>query len=389
MPVFDKIILLSKQLAASLLKKESPISLEKSDLFTEEDKEYILKQVADDANISDRQQLKRLINTQEDWLKIKPQSSKRKVYFYYAAAASIALIISLSIFLNKGEVTTPSSAPIIVNNKINSGTDKAILTLASGKEIELIKGTSVKTANATGNGEEIKYDNKVIEKGQNVYTDITYNTLTIPIGGQQKITLADGTEVWLNSKSKLKYPVHFVSGETRKVTLVYGEAYFKVSPSTDHEGATFQVNHKEQNIEVLGTAFNIKAYADESFVYTTLVEGKVNISTETNQITLAPGEQSTWRIDSKNMAVATVDVKPAISWREGVFIFKRKSLKDIMLTLSRWYDFNVVFRNKDLEKIPFNGALYKNQSIQIILNDIKDFGIIKNYEINNKTIILK
>ncbi|MGY8911295.1 MAG: FecR family protein, partial [Flavobacteriales bacterium] len=177
--------------------------------------------------------------------------------------------------------------------------------------------------------------------------------------------------------------------EPRQVEVVYGEAYFDVSPSTANAGTSFKVYNKNQEIKVLGTEFNIKAYKNELNIYTTLVEGKVAITTEHKNNILSPGEQSILNINTTDIRIAQVDIKPEISWREGIFIFKKKPLKEIMTTLSRWYDMEVVFLNKDAETIQFNGSLNKNQSIEAVLNDIKNFGIINNYEIKNKTVTIK
>ncbi|MDC1324467.1 DUF4974 domain-containing protein, partial [Flavobacteriaceae bacterium] len=215
------------------------------------------------------------------------------------------------------------------------------------------------------------------------------NFLTIPRGGQFFLKLSDGTQVWLNSESQLKYPVSFRDGETRVVELVYGEAYFDVSPSNEHKGAKFKVLNQAQEIEVLGTEFNVKAYKDETNIFTTLIEGKVSISTETTNQILKPKQQASFNISSKTMAIATVDVYSHTSWKEGVFSFRRTSLEQIMKVLSRWYDMDVEFMNPELKKEGFNGVLGKDQNIEDILKIIQSYGIIENYEIINKKIILK
>lgn len=308
---------------------------------------------------------------------------KFKVFKVLKYAAAAVIVFGLGYFFQQGNtINSVDNTPIIVNNKIESGTDKATLTLESGEEVTLVKGASFQTQNATSNGEEIVY-NKAASK------DIAYNYITIPRGGQFQITLADGTQVWLNSESQLKYPIAFIEGETRQVELVYGEAYFDVSSSSNHKGADFKVYNQDQEIQVLGTEFNIKAYKGERNIYTTLVEGKVAINAGGQNKTLSPGEQSNLNILNNTISIANVNIRQAISWRDGIYIFKRESLKEIMTTLSRWYDMEVIFEDKNLEDIPFIGSLNKNQSIIHILDDIKNFGVIKNYEINNKTIILK
>ena len=236
MSVFNKILLVSKQIAASLVKNEYPNSLEKADVFSEDDREYILKKVTDPLIIKDHQLLKKTINTQSDWLKVKPKKNVRKIYWQYIAAASVALIVSVSIYTNKDKSIYEINEAIIVNNQIKRGSDKAILTLGDGLEVTLVKGETYQVKNAISNGGEIVY-----KKIKQAKKEIVYNYLTVPRGGQYQIVLSDNTKVWLNSESQLKYPVSFSKGAPRKVELMYGEAYFDVSPSTEHDGSSFKV----------------------------------------------------------------------------------------------------------------------------------------------------
>ena len=307
----------------------------------------------------------------------------KRNFFRYAVAASIVLLISFTFIFNKDK--GPIGDPTIVDtNTIVPGTDKATLTLEDGSVVALEKGNAYQTQNADSNGEQIIYTG-----GAGKSKEITYNYLTIPRGGQFFIKLSDGTKVWLNSESQLKYPVNFIEGETRQVELVYGEAFFEVSPSTDHDGAKFIVINQSQEVEVLGTQFNIKAYKDETNIYTTLVEGKVLVNTEDTSQELKPSEQANLNAQGGTMSVSKVNVYNEISWRDGVFSFRRKPLAEIMKVLSRWYDIDVIYVNKEVKKAGFNGVLDKGQDIEEILEVIKNFGIIKAYEINNKTVILK
>jgi transmembrane sensor len=273
---------------------------------------------------------------------------------------------------------------VIVNTTIESGTDKATLTLGDGTQVSLEKGTSFQTQNANSNGEEIVY-----EAGERKTTEVAYNYLTIPRGGQFFVKLSDGTQVWLNSESQLKYPVNFIEGETRKVELVYGEAYFDVSPSTEHRGVKFKVFNQSQEIEVLGTEFNIKAYRDEPNIYTTLVEGKVRVNSAVSNQILKPNQQTNLNLEANSMTITEVNVYNEISWKDGVFIFRKKPLGDIMKVLSRWYDVDVHFANPELKDLGFNGVLGKDQNIEDILETIKNFGVIEDYDIENNKIILK
>src|SRR5690606_33390781 len=146
--------------------------------------------------------------------------------------------------------------------------------------------------------------------------------LTIPRGGQFNVVLSDGTEVWLNSDTQLKYPVNFVEGQDREVELVFGEAYFDVSPSTEHGGSKFKVMNNAQEVEVLGTEFNIKAYRDDINVYTTLVEGKVVVGNGDLKQYLTPNQLSHLNLENNSIKVRVVDVNVETSWKKGIFTFK-------------------------------------------------------------------
>lgn len=345
-------------------------------------KEYVETHIAINYNMSDPENEK-VINQFLKTIK-KEKSLIYKLSYKYAVAASIFLFASLAYFFNKESIIREAVQPEIVNTKIKPGTHKAILTLENGSLLELDKGDHIQTSNANSNGEQIVY------KASNIKTkELKYNYLTIPRGGEYYVVLSDGTKVWLNSETQLKYPVKFIEGKTRMVELVYGEAYFDVSPSTEHKGAKFKVLNQEQEIEVLGTEFNIKAYKDEASIYTTLVEGKVVVNTSDNSKTLKPNEQSNLSIQDKSITIASVNIYNEISWKDGIFSFRKKPLIEIMKVLSRWYDMDVVFINSDLENLGFNGVLGKDQKIEDILTTIKNFGIIKDYKISNKTVILK
>ncbi len=311
-------------------------------------------------------------------------TKKKSQFWKYTAVAVVVIALASGYFLKINTVKRPSeAAPIIVKNKIQIGTDKAILTLENGEEISLEKETNVVVNHATSSGEKLVYDTKT-----NTTSEIAFNYLTIPRGGQFQLELADGTKVWLNSETKLKYPVAFVDGALRQVELMYGEAYFEVSPSSKHHGSKFNVKSQVQNIEVLGTEFNIKAYKNSSNIYTTLVEGKVALNSKNSRQNLIPSQQAILNIDREKLTVKTVDVYDEISWKNGLFSFKGKPLKEIMVVLSRWYDIEFEFRDHHMENIKFNGVLLKRQSIEDILNIIKETKFINAYEINDKKIII-
>lgn len=313
------------------------------------------------------------------------RKQKQRISVYqYAAAASLIFFIFLGY-----QVMHTYKSVFSTGTSIEIGTDKAILTLEDGSEVFLKQGIDYQNINAQSNGTEIVYKPISLSSSEHTISKMAYNYLTIPRGGQFFVQLTDGTKVWLNSESKLKYPVSFVDGETRQVELVYGEAYFDVSSSTLHKGAKFKVVNSKQNIEVLGTEFNIKAYKDETDIYTTLIEGKVEVNTGNTQKILLPNEQSVLNLNDDSLIVKPTNVHDVVSWKKGVFSFKATSLKNIMKVLSRWYDVEVQFENSEIEEVKFNGVLKKNQSLEDILTTLQTTKSINGYEIKNKKIIIK
>lgn len=390
---FYQFIELSKKIASSLLNEETVTDLYDSELFQEKDKEHIFNNVTNKEVISKRKELANSIDIEEDWNKVKSKINSPVNKFYYfkyslIVAASIVLGVLLGVpgLLKPKVITVPivnkSKDSININNNFNVG-NNAVLTLEDGSHITLIKGKGLNTSSVSNIGDKLVYKKSKEKK-------IKYNYLTIPRGGQYFIELSDGSQVWLNSESQLKYPIFFIEGRTREVELVYGEAYFTVSASTHHNGDGFKVINSGQEIDVLGTEFNVKAYKDEKNIYTTLVEGKVTISTDSDsKLYLKPNEQSILNVKNNKLKIKEVDVKGVISWKKGVFSFKDKKLKEIMKVISRWYDMDVIFTNKALENIVFKGVLGKDQDIEEILHSIKTLSVINGYEIVDKTIILK
>ncbi|MBK0368700.1 FecR family protein [Flavobacterium agrisoli] len=305
--------------------------------------------------------------------------------FKYGVAAAILLFVFFNAFYNGGGLPVDEVPnEVVVNNDIRIGSDKATLTTETGETIVLEKGKSYNGKNTVSNGEELVY-----VKTNSANDKVSYNYLTIPRGGEFFVKLSDGTQIWLNSESKLKYPVSFVEGETRKVELVYGEAYFSVSPSTVHKGAKFQVLTGIQDIEVIGTQFNVKAYRDEDIIYTTLVEGKVAVEIGNKKEFLKPTEQLALNKLNKRTEISEVDLYSETAWKKGLFAFKSKKLKEIMQVLARWYDVEIEFEDKSVEDIEFKGVINKNQDIEEILTLIKKTKFINAYEIKKDRIIIK
>ena len=311
--------------------------------------------------------------------KLKPWYNSKIIKY----AATVIIFVSIGyLFFNRNQVE--ETTPIIVNNNIETIKSKAILTLEDGSTIILGKGEKYSAKNVKAQDEELVYTKLDAPKNEQVF-----NVLTVPRGGEFYVKLSDETEIWLNADSKIKYPSSFIDGQSREIELVYGEAYFKVSSSSKHKGAKFRVNSPNQEVEVLGTEFNIKAYPDESNIYTTLVEGSIALSANGAKRTLIPSEMATFNVKDKQLEVKKVDVFDEVSWRKNLFSFRSKPLKDIMKVLSRWYDMDVIFKQDSIKETKFVGVLDKKQDIEELVENLKDLGVINAYEIHDKTLILK
>jgi transmembrane sensor len=303
---------------------------------------------------------------------------------YLKYAAAVLIFISAGYFINQDLARVDKN---VVETQIKIGTNKATLTLEDGSEVVLEKGNIYSSKTANSDGEKIIYNNTQ-NNSKETKNNIAYNYLTIPRGGEFYVQLSDSTKVWLNSETKIKFPVKFASGEIRKVELIYGEAYFDVSSSAKHNGASFKVITQAQEVEVLGTEFNIKAYKNENEIATTLVEGKVAVGINNKMEILNPTQQLNYNISDKTIKILTVNTDLETSWRKGYFSFTGKPLKEIMNVISRWYDIDIEFENKLNENKKFNGSLSRNQNIENILLTIKNTNNIT-YEIKSDKIIIK
>ncbi len=263
---------------------------------------------------------------------------------------------------------------------IMPGGNKAILTLQDGSKI-VLNDAKDGTLAQQGNAKIVKLatGQLVYDKTGSVPAKVLYNTMTTPRGGQYKLTLPDGTEVWLNAASSITYPTAFVGNE-RNVSIT-GEVYFEVAKD---KSKPFHVKSASQTIEVLGTHFNVMAYGDEDVVKTTLLEGSVRI-TENNEIqVLKPGEQA---VVDKNgsLKISAADVDGALAWKNGYFKFSRVNIKYIMRQLARWYDVDVVYEGS-VPHDEFVGKIGRGENIEDILHIMELDGV--HFKIEDKKIIV-
>lgn len=328
----------------------------------------------------------------ESVLKQLKKEEKTKSFTNFLKYAAVAVILlGIGGYFYFGSLQNAEPVPEVTKieaSKILPGSNKAILTLGDQSQIVLEEGEVFQSKNLRSEGEELVYsDSTPATNGESDAAEIRYNELTVPRGGQFRITLVDGSQVWLNSDSKIRYPEKFVTGKTRQVELLYGEAYFDVSSSENHDGDGFVVMVEGMQTEVLGTEFNIKAYPEEE-IQTTLVEGSIALESGTDKVILKPYERATLGKDATSFEIETVDSFNDLLWKEGIFSFKNKSLKEIMTVLERWYDMEVEFQNTQLQEVEFTGNLSKDRAIEEIMNIMYLTNKI-NYEINDRTLILK
>lgn len=282
-------------------------------------------------------------------------------YSYLTAAAVFLFVAAASIIFY---VTRPEKvAPVaFVNGGVVPGSDKAILTLGNGKTIDLTSAPDGQLATDNNivlmkqKGGQVQFAGDAQASGGPV--TIEYNTIQIPKGGQWKLLLQDGTKVWLNAASSLKFPTSF-TGKTREIFLE-GEGYFEIAKDISHP---FIVHTIHQRVEVLGTHFNVNAYTEDSNTQTTLLEGEVKIN---GTALLRPGQKAV--INGSSLKIQEADIDQAIAWKEGNFIFNGEDLAGIMRQVSRWYNVDVKFQSPELKEITFSGSVSRSISFASLIH---------------------
>lgn len=267
------------------------------------------------------------------------------IYKMVAAAAVVLLIFGATHLFKGTRDTAPvggdSPSTTLAQTEILPGTTKAVLTLDNGEQLQLDANSSIPKNSSHG--------------ARSAEEQVAMNNLTTPRGGEFKITLEDGTEVWLNAQSSLRYPETFEGNERR--VEVTGEAYFKVAKNAEKP---FYVVSGGQEVRVYGTEFNVHAYNDEATIYTTLVEGSISlrpINGNKSELMLTPGNQAVFDKDEASAHVRKVDTEMVTSWRNGTFVFEDQTLEQIMRTLSRWYNFQYEFADRKIAKTVFMGSI--------------------------------
>jgi transmembrane sensor len=341
--------------------------------------EFELKKLPWSAEMGNRNEIKALLlNRLHAQIKTNvPQGGN--VFRKLVIAASILIALSIGFLLlsdykkkqsTKEQKFAKHSVPKPV---ISPGGNRAVLILANGNMVNL-DGTDRGVLSTQGTAQVTKLSNGKLIYKETAQTRnkglVAYNTIATPRGGQYQLTLTDGTKVWLNAASSLKFPTTF-SGSERLVELT-GEAYFEVAKN---KSMPFKVVANGININVLGTHFNVMAYQDESTVQTTLLEGAVKLTKDGAEATLIPGEQGMINTNGQNFTVRNVKVEDVVSWKDGSFNFENENIKTIMRQVSRWYDVDIAYEGT-LAKQNFGGSVSKFKDISFLLKTLELTGTI-------------
>lgn len=309
-------------------------------------------------------------------------------------AASIVLVISMSVIAYLYTRPEKNNPVVVVNQPMTSGDiapgrNAAVLTLSDGSNI-VLDGAANGTLARQGNMKVLKFSGKIAYSGKTaISNEVVYNTVTTSRGNQYQLILADGSSVWLNAASSIRFPTAFTARERR--VEITGEAYFEVAPLwVKGQKIPFIVNVKttlgeRYEVKVLGTHFNINAYDDEPTICTTLSEGKVKIDNGGHTVLLQPSQQAILNRSSEQLEVQPANVEEALAWKAGTFEFKDASLQSIMRQLSRWYNVDVTFAGPVSTKL-YNGSIRRQATLSQVLKILELAGV--NYSIEGRTVTI-
>lgn len=363
-----------------IISEEELVTLEKWRLMSSEN-EYLYGKMLDMKLMSQEYKRRRMVDYERPKNDMRQRINRviaqhRHKFFIWSSIAtvSIAAIWCLVILFFKPVQQSPLPTQcMIAKTEIVAGSTKAFLTLSNGKKVTL-------NANSQGNMFAINRasTSKVLKKSK-------MNILATPRGGEFKVTLEDGTVVWLNAASQLCYPDSF-SGNERRVRLI-GEAYFHVAKN---EKKPFFVETANQIVRVYGTEFDINSYNENKVVYTTLVTGKVSLypaNGSQTELVLTPGHQAQFSKSDASTSVRSVDTDVMTSWIHGMFVFEDQTLEQIMQALGRWYNFTFEFRSKTAASTIFMGSMSRYSDFDDVLKILEQSGDLK-FVVNGRHVVI-
>ncbi|WP_127127039.1 FecR family protein [Pseudoflavitalea rhizosphaerae] len=306
-------------------------------------------------------------------------------WFRYAAAVFVIAVTALLFLLFKNDKKGKEMAAAVTppQTDIVAGSDKAVLTLADGSRIVLDESKNGNLAQQ-GNARVMKLDSGRLtyQVDRGVAAKPSFNTLTVPRGGQYALTLSDGTRVWLNADSYIRYPTVFNGPE--RVVEISGEAYMEIAKNNKQP---FIVNANGTEVLALGTSFNVNAYPDEGGVKTTLIDGGVRVRklSSTEAKVLGPGQQAIVTGNIDFVKVESVDTEQVLAWRNGFFSFNNADIKTIMRQISRWYNINIIYE-KGVPEQRFFGEMSRNLSLSQVLKGLEVTKI--NFRLEGRNLIV-
>ncbi|MCR9013306.1 FecR family protein [Gabonibacter chumensis] len=318
---------------------------------------------------------------------IKKLQEKRKTRYLrsikkWAYAASVLLLFSFSFYYFFQD--KPVRMKSMESLSIQGGETKAVLTLASGETIALSLDktfTFVEKGQVISNKEDGLICSVTGDSLVSSEENLEYRILEVPRGGEYPLELEDGTRIWVNSESRLRFPS--VWGAKERRVYIDGEAFFEVKRDLSRP---FIVTSKGIDIRVLGTKFNVASYEGTSEIFTTLVEGAVAIQSDERSLgVLKPGEQAVFDSLTGQMNVRQVDVALYISWKDGYYKFEGTTLEEIMNTLARWYNIEIHYASEELKGIRFSGRIKRYGDIREFLEILKGTYDV-DFQIDNRTI---
>lgn len=321
-----------------------------------------------------------------------PAAPERKLRFLRPAAAAAAIVLLAAggwyFTRHNGQSATIAAATPAPPSRqdIQPGSEKATLTLADGSTIDLDNASAGSLATQGGAQVRKTGDGRITYAAATPSEEKTYNILSTPKGGQYRLTLQDGTQVWLNAGSSVRYPTAF-SGKERRVEVT-GEAYFDVArnPDMPFRVAVRGFTSTATEIEVLGTQFNVNAYSDEPAMKTTLLEGAVRLVTPAASATLRPAQQAILGSGGEMRTASVPDPEEVIAWKEGAFEFDHADIATVMRQISRWYDVDVVYQGP-VPADQFSGRFPRKTSLAGVLKIMNISGVQLIAE--NKKIIIR
>lgn len=314
-----------------------------------------------------------------------PIHQPRKNTGRFKLAAAAAILVGMAIpagylLLQQRHISQPA-IPTVVQTKTTTNSHKAVLTLANGEKIVLDQKGMQQLAQQGSTTIRTKNGQLVYEKTNGEASAPLYNTLTTAAGETYPLVLADGSKIWLNASSSIRFPATF-AGNERKIALT-GEAYFEIAHDAHKP---FRIQVKQITVDVLGTHFNINSYADEATINTTLLEGAVKINSDKGSMQLAPGEQSQVSANGTLKRVAGINTDEIVAWKEGYFRFESADLTTVLRQFSHWYDLEIVYEGK-VKPRKFFGMISRSSSLVNVLKMLDANNI--SYKIEGKKLIVR